>query len=159
MAFKLDIFRLLTELDKRSYTYYDKLEEDQKKEVSPLILLRWMSSAPVQNGQNVYYLLACNEINKNLFKVNDKRVLVNSFASIGLGRKVMHNWIKGGKLQKSKMSALEEELKKLFNINHDEYKILLKDKGLERIKYILIQYGYNEKDIKSLIKSGVEDFE
>lgn len=41
--YKLDIFKLLAAIDKGDYHYYDKLSDEEKKDFSPLVVMRWMS--------------------------------------------------------------------------------------------------------------------
>lgn len=40
---KLDIFKVLERIDTRDFGYYSTLTEDEKKSLSPWILMRWMS--------------------------------------------------------------------------------------------------------------------
>lgn len=40
---KLDIFWLLGQLDSKNFDLWDQLTEEQRKEVSPFVILRWLS--------------------------------------------------------------------------------------------------------------------
>lgn len=40
---KLDIFWVLKQLDNKSFDLWDQLTEEQRKEVSPFVILRWLS--------------------------------------------------------------------------------------------------------------------
>jgi len=40
---KLDIFTVLERIDLRDYNYYGSLTDDERKSLSPWILMRWMS--------------------------------------------------------------------------------------------------------------------
>src|ERR1700676_1664475 len=59
---KLELTKTLDAFDRRNYDYYNSLPDELKKEYSPFILMRFMSSAPNQGSNHEYFLYAVNEI-------------------------------------------------------------------------------------------------
>lgn len=99
----LDIFTLLDQVDKKNYGIWDSLTEEQRKEFSPLVTLRWMAGCtdPVQ-------LIFLNEIvNTTVFTLGDqKEFLLKLLTVCSNGKSKRYQWINykvGGskKLKKS----------------------------------------------------------
>lgn len=107
---KLDIFRVINAIDNRNYEFYDNLSDEEKKEVSPYVLLRWISSVDGNRDIQEYYIEAVNElVNKDHWNLSKdhKALLWKLYASCGMGGKVKHQYIKaGGKEKANKIEKL-----------------------------------------------------
>jgi len=94
----LDLFEVLSALDKKDYSYYDKLSEEQKRKFVPFIMTHWMSAIKANEGLARYYVMSTNEYaNKYLFnefvgKHPKLQWLMLCSASPGLGKQ-FHQWI------------------------------------------------------------------
>ena len=55
---QLDLNSLLQSMDRKDYGYYDRLSDEDKKLVHPLVLMRYMSSATGNTTE--WYLRATN---------------------------------------------------------------------------------------------------
>lgn len=86
----LDIFWLLGEIDRKNYQIWDKLTDEQKKEFSALITMRWMAGTTDQ--RQVIFL---NEIvNLAVFNLPDhKELLLKLLMVCSDGRPKRYQWI------------------------------------------------------------------
>jgi hypothetical protein len=117
----LDLFEILTALDKKDYVYYDRLTEEQKKKVVPFMLTHWMSAIKGSEGLSRYYVMSTNEYaNKYLFaefvqKHPKLQWLMLCSASPGLGKQ-FHQWIPHirDKVGKYKEAATVKEIKEYY---------------------------------------------
>ena len=86
----LDIFTLLEQIDRKNYSIWDSLTDEQKKEFSPLVTLRWMAgcSDPVQ-------LIFLNEIvNPTVFTMGEhKEFLLKLLTVCSNGKPKRYQWI------------------------------------------------------------------
>jgi len=99
----LDIFTLLEQIDRKNYHIWDSLTEEQRKEFSPLITMRWMAGCtdPAQ-------IVFLNDIiNLSVFSLGDhKEFLLKLLTVCSNGKTKRYQWINyklGGakKLKKS----------------------------------------------------------
>ncbi len=65
---KIDLKSMLGAVDRRNKDFYDQLSEEQEKEFSPFMVLRWTSSIKGSKELQTHYLTYANELlNKKLF--------------------------------------------------------------------------------------------
>lgn len=141
MAYNNDIFKIITELDKRNFGFYKKLNEKQYKELQPYILLRWFSSTNGNDSISKQNLLNANELNKIMFGLGDnKDLLLDLLCNCGSGKWCKHSWIPIPKAEKA--SKDDEILKKFFNCNESEYKDKKENLTKEEVKEIMQYLGY-----------------
>ena len=131
--YKLDLFnKVLPAIDKRDFSFYSRLSDEEKKGFSPIVALRAMSCAKDYNKETCEYIIqAANEANKDfwnsqLTKHPELQYLILS--SMGLGMKIDRQWIKGptGKSINSKImdvlrryypTASQKELQMFIDMN------------------------------------------
>lgn len=86
----LDIFNLLSNLDRKNKFVWDNLTDDQRKEYAPLIAMRWMSGCDDQ--RQILYLNAL--MNQMVFVPGDhKELLMKIQAICGSGRTKRYQWV------------------------------------------------------------------
>src|ERR1035437_2530156 len=99
----LDIFTLLEQIDRKNYHIWESLTDEQRKEFSPLITMRWMAGCtdPAQ-------IVFLNDIvNLSVFSLGDhKEFLLKLLAVCSNGKTKRYQWVNyklGGskKLKKS----------------------------------------------------------
>lgn len=150
---KLDIFRVLDNVDNRRYDFFDSLDEDEKKAFIPFIIMRWMSGATDQGGLHSYYLQVTNElVNKHLWDMQDHpELLWKLMAACGAGKSKRHQWIKGP--ARGAKSKIDEVIKILFpSANKTEIRIIRQQLDEKSFQRLLQDYAYSEKDEKELLK-------
>jgi len=126
---KIDLKSMLGAVDRRNKDFYDQLSEEQEKEFSPFMVLRWTSSIKGSKELQTHYLTYANELlNKNFSVLYKHKKLFWQLASvIGIGTNQFHPWI--GVSKKTKKDELADRLSSLYpSLNQDELNILLNDK-------------------------------
>lgn len=155
--FKLDMFKLLAAIDKRDYTFYSNLTDEEKKGFAGIVAMRWLSSVSDKNLDMCKYHIEMvnNGANKHFWNseiTNHPELQYLTLASCGVGKTQRHEWIKGPISAKKKNAvfnmlreycptANEEEINMLFDMNDID--------GLVEIAKIL---GYQDDQIKELKK-------
>jgi hypothetical protein len=117
----VDLFEVLSALDRKDYFYYDKLTEEQKKKIVPFMLTHWMSAIKGQENLARYYVISTNEYaNKYLFnefigKHPKLQWYMLCSASPDKGKQ-FHQWIPHirDKVAKYKENATLKEVKDYF---------------------------------------------
>lgn len=88
---RLDLFKTLGALDSRSQEYYAGLTDEEKKEIQPFLLLRWMSGTPL--AVQIYLL---NEyVNPYAFSLTKHKQLLWQLLTIAsYGKPQRYTWNK-----------------------------------------------------------------
>ena len=141
---KLDIFRILNNINKK-IDFYDTLTTEEQKSIQPLVLMKWLSGT--SSMRQIAFL---NEIvNPYIFTLsNHKKLLIWMLTICGLEHTEKANWIKNKKTSNiSKSTKIVAEyfgysMKKAYQIMH-----LLSDDDI--ISYAT-QLGTDKKDITIL---------
>lgn len=150
MTKKLDIFEILGAIDLGGKTIWTELSDNEKKQVTFVVLNRWCSSINGTREQQELAVLKTNEyFNKNLFNIstsksNDHRQLLWYLLCMSGDTKKIerHNWIKLEKvLSKDKKTKIIHQLKPELGTQEvqtlaaittdDELKKLVEEHGLE----------------------------
>jgi hypothetical protein len=109
---KLHITNEMAALDKKDYEYYDSLTDDEKKQFSPFILMKWAACVEGPIDVSKYYAFATNEnVNVNMFDLSKhKKLQWLSLCTVSpsLG-KFRHGWL--GNIASEKKSDIFSRLK------------------------------------------------
>ena len=126
---KIDLKSMLGAVDRRNKEFYSQLSDEQKKEFSPFMVMRWTSTIKGSKQLQEHYLELTNEfLNKDFSVLYKHKELCWMLASIiGIGRNQFHPWI--GVSKKTKKEILKDRFSSLYpSLNQDELKILLSNK-------------------------------
>lgn len=127
----VNLFDVLAALDRKDYTYYEKLNETQKKSINFYMLLHWMSAIKGNKDVQSYYLQSVDyHANKYMFneeiqKHPNLQWLMLCSASPGMGKQ-FHQWIphikdRVAKLhEKPKNTDIKEYFKKIYPNTTDD---------------------------------------
>lgn len=149
----LAIWNEMSALDKKDYTFYDRLTDEEKKIFSPYILLRWAAS--VQGGDELskYYVMAANTFsNQNFWDLSkDKKIGWLSLCAIspGLGKQ-KHYWL--GANKRDSINPLKKLLLELLPMSKtSDIDLILKIKSKEEIiKWLDEEQGIQPETLKKL---------
>lgn len=93
-----DLFGALAALDKKDYSYWNKLTEEQRKKFVPWMILHWHSAVKAENMIGSYYTISTDiNANKHMFneyvqKHPELQWLMLCTVSPGLGKQ-FHQWL------------------------------------------------------------------
>lgn len=110
----LDIKKELEALDKRDLDFYKNLSDEDKKLLSPFVLMRFSSNVQGDSDLEEWFVETTNEfVNKDHWTLskNHKELLWKLLASTGTGIKCFHPYLAAGKKEKAeKLEKLIAEL-------------------------------------------------
>ena len=110
---EFDLFEALAAIDRKDYTYYDRLTEEQKKKFVPFMLIHWVSAIKGSSELQSYYLQSTDyHANKYLFNESVQKNpklqwLMLCAASPGMGKQ-FHQWIPNISVKVSKLQETAE---------------------------------------------------
>lgn len=133
-----DLFDALTAIDKKDYSYYDRLTPEQQKKFVPFMMLHWISAVKASSDVQSYYLQSTDyHANKYMFNENVQKHpklqwLMLCAASPGLGKQ-FHQWIPHIRervtrlLDSPKQKEIKEYFKKIYPKTDDSDLTLLSE--------------------------------
>ena len=118
---EFDLFDAIAAIDRKDYSYYDRLTPEQQKKFVPFMMLHWISAIKGSEGLSRYYVISTNEYaNKHLFNENVMKHpklqwLMLCSASPGMGKQ-FHQWIPHirERISKLKESPKTKEIKDYY---------------------------------------------
>lgn len=148
MKSNLDIFDVLNKIHSKDIAYFEGLDKDTLKKISPLVLMRWMSGVKCQNQ-----IILLNEIvNPMIFNLQHHQMLLLyllATCSTGANRS---KWIKVSNKKKDSYPNSLEVVMSYYGYSKlkaiDTLPIIPNDVILE----LAYDLGYQEDDIKKLKK-------
>ena len=131
-----DLFEALAAIDRKDYSYYDRLMPEQQKKFVPFMLIHWVSAIKGSSELQSYYLQSTDyHANKYLFNESVQKNpklqwLMLCAASPGMGKQ-FHQWIPNISVKVSKL----QETAKLKDIK-DYYTKIYPKAGSEDIQAV-----------------------
>jgi len=110
--YKLDLFTYLNNLSRKNSKFYNSLSDDEKKEISPLIIMRWLSGT--SDARQVFFL---NElVNPFVFTLGKHKELLNQLMSLCTsGKQYKYNFIKAKSKKTTSTPKSVEVIKEYFH--------------------------------------------
>ena len=140
----------LAAIDRKDYTYFNRLTEDQKKQFSPYLMLRYSSAVEGSGDIAKYYAVATNEfVNQDFWALNGHKELqwlLCCTVSPGIGKQ-RHYWL--GKAQKASGNKLRKLLLELLpQQKEDEIDLILKTNTKEEILLWISKMGLETANLE-----------
>lgn len=146
----LDIKRELAGVDLRNYEFYDKLPENEQKEFSPYVLMRYVANADGDREIQEWFIERTNElVNKDhwVLSKNHKGLLWKLFAGVGIGGHVRHQYLKMN--SKEKANKIEKLLCEIYPAAKlDDIKMRAKMMTKEDKVALFDKMGFDKKQRK-----------
>lgn len=154
-AFKNDLFKdIIPALDRRDKHYYSKLNDEQKKDISPWVLTRWMSSTVRDTDlqlSNVNQIV--NKSSK--FLTAHKELQWMLLAVSGTGRSEKHVWV--APPRGVKKNKIEETILEYFpSFRNGEIELFLQLNDFNDLEQFFKDNGIDDKTIKELLKGDTK---
>lgn len=138
--------------DRKDRAYYDKFTDEQRKQFSTYLMLKYGANVSGSADMQAYYLMSTNErVNKHFFELGSKHTklqwLCCTTVSPEMGNQ-FHYWLKGKKKEGDNKS--QKFLAKLFpTMKSDEIDLLARINDKRDIADMARSLGYDDKSIKS----------
>lgn len=145
----LDVFQLLGRLDKKDYHVWETLNEDQKKEFSAFVTMRWMTGT-----SSAYQLVLLNElVNTTVFSLPDnKELLMKLLAVCSDGSSKRYQWINYKTGGKKKSGIGVKLISAVYNIPEHEAEDTIKHFSPEELVQMAENQGWQKDEVKELQK-------
>ncbi len=137
--------------DRKDRAYYDKFTDEQKKQFSTYLMLKYGANVSGNADMQAYYLMATNErVNKNFFDLGKHpklQWLSCTTVSPQMGNQ-FHYWLKGKKKEGDNKS--QKFLAKLYpTMKSDEIELMAKINDKRDIADMARNLGLDDKSIKA----------
>jgi len=137
--------------DRKDRDYYDKFTDEQKKQFSTYLMLKYGANVSGNADLQAYYLMATNErVNKHFFEINKHtklQWLTCTTVSPQMGNQY-HFWLKGKK-KESNSKAVKFLTKHFPHLKDDEIQVLAAINDKRDLTDLARELGYDDKSIKS----------
>lgn len=146
----LDVFQLLGQLDKKDYQIWSNLKEDQKKEFSALVTMRWMTGT-----SSAYQLVLLNElVNTTVFAMPEhKELMMKLLAVCSDGTPKRYGWVNYKMAGGSKKVKLAVKLVATrYGLNDADAQDTLKHFNQEELIEMAESLGWQKDEISDLKK-------
>jgi hypothetical protein len=152
---ELDISNEMAKLDLKDRNFYESLSDEDKKQFSAYLMIRWGSCVQGDVDLQEYYIMACNQrLNKHFFALNKHpqlQWLCATTISPGMG-KFKHNWIPVKKKESKSNNKIEKFLTKLYpSYKMDDIQILASLTTNAELKSLAKSTGMTPEQIKKEI--------
>lgn len=137
--------------DRKDRAYYDKFTDEQRKQFSTYLMLKYGANVSGNSDMQAYYLMATNErVNKHFFDLGKHpklQWLACTSVSPGMGNQ-FHYWLKTKKKEGDNKS--QKFLAKLYpTMKSDEIELLAKINDKRDIADMARNLGFDDKSIKA----------
>ena len=152
-VYKIDLFPLLRNISTKNIAYYDTLTEENLKEFSPYVIMRWLTGCSgADNARQIVYL---NEfVNPYAFELNKnhKKLLYNLLTVCTSGRDCRYKFVKTNPKRQSEFPISVGIIQKMFDYSYRDANatvVLFTD---ENIINMGTQLGLQKTEITNLKK-------
>lgn len=138
-------------IDKKDRTFYNSLNDDQKKAFSAWMMMRYASSVQGRNAE--HYILMVNELVNKEFSSLSKHPELQwlLLSSCGSGKVEFHPYIKPPNARKKK-DTVKTELSKIYpTVKNDELDLLVNLNTKQELKELFQIHGYDDKSIGDIL--------
>lgn len=153
MSDKLTIKSETAALDRKDRSFYDSLDNEEKKKFSPYLMLRYSACVEGNADLQAWYLMATNErVNKNFFDISTSQHkklqwLMCTTASPNMGNQ-RHYWL-GSKKSDRDNKAIKFLTSLYPELKSDDIELLAELNSKEDLRNLARQHGWDDKRIKS----------
>ena len=145
MSYKLEIFDVLKEIDKKNVGFYDGLSDEHKKQFVPLLTMRWLSS-----GTKLQTQLQNSILNPMVFKPHrHPGLLYKLMVATSDGKSKRYTWIKKKSKDKSAPTAIAA-ISTYYQCSKKDALRYKKQLSEDDILEMADELGYDKEQVKKL---------
>jgi hypothetical protein len=145
---KLSISNEMTQFDRKNRDFYDSLTDEERKNFSTFLMIRYGSSVSGGRDLQEFYLISANErLNKNFFSLHKHpklQWLMATTVSPGMGT-FRHNWIATKKKEPSSSSIKKQIAEWYPQLKNDEVELMARINTKKEIDAHMKQLGQESK--------------
>jgi len=139
--------------DRKDRAYYDKFTDEERKQFSTYLMLRYGASVGGNKDLQAYYLMATNKfVNKYFFDLNKHtklQWLMCTAVSPNMGNQ-FHYWLAAKKKEGKSTNKLRKVVASLYpNMKSDEMDMFMSMNTEKEIKEYCKELGWTDDRIKS----------
>lgn len=152
MANKIPLKTMLGAIDRNDFDFYSSMTDDQRKDFSPWLAMRYASSGN-KGYDAIHYLLMVNDlVNRDFSSLKEHPELQwKLMATCGTGSNCFHPWIAPGK--RKKKDKLADALRKVYpTLRKSELELLCKINSKDDLKQMMADRGLSNDEIKEVLK-------
>lgn len=150
---KVDIFKVLGDINKKDQNFYSKLSDEEKKALHPLVLMKWMSGTTSE--RQIMFL--SEFANRYMFSLsNHKDLLMKLLVVCSPGTWTKYNWNKAKSSKGSKTPMLIDLVKDTYQYSTSkavEVLPILDDNDILELAIDLGRQTQEIRDIKKELKT------
>lgn len=146
---KNDIFQVLDRLTRKDYHLWETLSEEQQKEISPLIIMRWMFGTSSE-----YQQVLLNElVNTTIFSIPDhKELMLKLLAVCSDGVSKRYKWVNYKNRSVKKQKLATQLIATEYQISNEEAVDTLKLFSKEEVLELAERHGWQKDELTNLKK-------
>ena len=144
---KLDIFRVIENIDLKNQDFFAGLTEEEKKAFHPLVVMRWLTGT--RNPAQIVFINSV--VNPYVFDLaNHKELLYKLMVVCSTGTKQRYSWTKSKKVSTRPISERVVAETFSMSLNHARDALVLLDRDT------IVEYaqclGYQQEELMKLDK-------
>lgn len=143
----LDIFKLLSDIDKGKLNIWESLSEEERKGFAPLITMRWMSGS-----EDMRQLIYLNElVNPVIFSLGKHPQLLMKLLTVCSSKQPRrYSWLKQHNPKKAKRTISVKIVQDYYKCCEREAKDYTNMLGLDDLVLMAESLGYQKEEIVAL---------
>jgi len=150
--YKLDLWKLFTNINLKNIGYYDSLPDDQIKEFQPLVIMRWLTGSNDSRSNPARQLYFLNEfVNPYVFNLSKHKKLLYNLMTISTVRfDCRYKFIKAQPERNKQFPNTTAVIKKIFKYNTKDAHNAIKTLKTTDIIKLAIDLGCQDNEIKEI---------
>lgn len=149
---KIALSEMLNALDMRDREWYSRLTDEQKKEFSPWLVMRYASSVSGPDYVEDHYLTITNQLcNVNFSSLGKEHDELHwlCLQAVGIGKKQMHPFIRPPK-RKVMNKVFAWLVARYPGLSDEEIELMIKINSPEELRSLAEQSGMKDGDIETI---------
>lgn len=150
--YKLDLFKqTLPALHRRNGNFYASLSEEERKEIAPLVLMRWISAVDSTADADTMIWMVNELVNMDFWVLSKHPELQwRLMAAANTGRSQRNTWIPGTK--KKNLSKVDKLLLELYpSLNDQELNLVRSKLDKDSLKQLLRDMAMPDNEMKAIM--------